>query len=180
MFQVLLLWFALSIQSPNITPNPFDYEVSTGYDTKISFIKSDVKFEWERFNGVKYTNRSHNHDFKYLLVGEYVKPSKNISQQKAIIKYPFRFKNKSELNLGFASLWKDYGDRKSSLYANYKSKYLDVEISGLKQLDLFRCKTKIVKDINRYVFIEPSTTIFYSERFDYSVKIKLGYKFKGK
>ena len=179
LLEMLMVFCTLNFSSPKIEPNPFDYRVNIGYEIKNKFIKSDALFEIERINDLRYTNRSHNHDFKYFIVGEYVKMSKEISQQKAILKYPFVFNDKT-LNVGIAVLWKDYREEKMSMYMNFNSKFLDFELSGLEKIYLAKCKLKYSQQIRPNLFIEPEFQIFYSERVDYFGNMKLVYKIKNK
>jgi len=177
MIELLLIWFALSARSPNIEPNPFDYEFSTGYDTHISFIKSDCKLLWERENGIKYSGRIHNHDFKYVILGEYVKTAKDISNQKVIVKYPFKH-DKLSLDLGLINLLTSYEYEKTTAYLGFKTPYLELEFAGYTELDMFKGKAKYKYDIKGGFFIEPSASIYYKDEINYSAKVKIGYKWK--
>jgi len=177
MIELLMLWFAFSIRNPNIEPNPFDYEISTGYNTEISFIKSDAKIIYERENGNNYNGRIHNHDFKYLLLGEYVKTAKDISNQKIALKYPFK-RNRSTLNVGLVTLLNKYQYDKTTAYMSLKTPYVEMELAGLVKVEMFKSKLKYTYNLGGGVFIEPALNIYYKDEFDYQGKIKIGYKWK--
>lgn len=178
MLELLLLWFAFSVRTPNIENNPFDYEFSTGYETKISFIKSDCKLLFERENGRKYSGRIHNHDLKYLIIGEYVKTAKNISSQKIVIKYPKRL-YQSTLNLGLTSLWTDYVDNIITGYVGLKTPCMEFELIGLEKVEIFKIKAKYTYNITDNIFIEPNANTYYkNNKWDYFGKVKIGYKWK--
>lgn len=185
MMNLLMIWLAFSVRTPNIEQNPFDYEVSAGYETKVSFIKSEAKILFERENGNQYSGRNHNHDLKYLIIGEYVRTAKEISQQKVIVKYPIKARPGTfeymlfggwTLNLGVASLWNDYQDRRTTLYGNIRAKYLDFEIAGYEKIELIKGRLKYTINVTDHIFIEPNASLFYAEKYDYSAKIKLGFK----
>lgn len=174
--KLLLLWLAFSIRSPNIEPNPFDYEISGGYETQVGIWKSNSKVLFERENGGKYTGWNTDNDLKYVKLDSYVRTAKDISQQKLVAKYPWTI-GEFGASLGLSSIWNDWSEPTVGLYGNLKCTYGSVEIAGLKQVEMCKAKVKYTFSIHNGLFLEPYGTIYYTpDKVDYQAKIKVGYK----
>jgi len=178
MLEILILWFSMSARNPNLQPNPYDYELSTGYEIKMPVIKSQGRFLIERENGNEYNGRIHDHSVKYFAIGEYIKTAKKISRQKAIVKRPFtKWGIKQELGAG--GIWRDYAEGKFTLYGKLESKYLSAEWAGLEQTEMFKAKIKTKFLLREHFFIEPLAMYFTDgKREDWQAKIKFGFQFK--
>jgi len=176
----ILIWMAFSAREPNITPNPYDYEYSGGWETKQSWIATDARFLWERENGQNYTGRIHNYRAKYFVLGEYYKEAKSINQQKAILKYPNKTKHFTT-EIGFGVILKEYGNPEFTLYNRLKSKYVEMEISTFERLHFISIKAKYRWSHKTGFFIEPVTRFYMvPDKKDWSAKIKIGYQIKNK
>jgi len=178
--KLFLLWLAFSARSPNIDPNPFDYEISGGTEIKHEFIKANLKVIRERENGALYNGRVWNSDFKYLLVGEYVKDAKNISTQKGFLKYPFEFYGiKTETGAGAVA--NHFEDPKPAIYGKFSyDKFISVESSYWDKLHYFKGSLFYEIDLKGF-YLKPTATYFHNgTKADYRAKIEIGKKWKKK
>jgi len=176
----ILIWFAFSAREPNIAPNPFDYELSTGWETKQTWFETDAKFLWERENGSFYTGRIHNYEAKYIQAGEYVKDAKDISKQKAHLKLPRKWKWLT-WEFGAGVIADHYEDPQLSFLNKLKTKYVEAEISNFTEIHYFSLKGKYRWTHKNGIFIEPVARLYLAgEKKDWQAKIKFGYKFSQK
>ena len=176
----LMIYCALSLRSPSIEPNPFDYEVSGGYKIE-SVINSEALFLYERENGIRYNGRIHEHSTKYLLISEYYKEAKEISKQKAIIKYPVKCKLlKSETGIG--GEWDYYKNGSFIAWQKISNKVLSIEaVYNFVKFTTLKGKLGYKYFISDRIYVEPKGIYFTDfDKDDYQFKLEVGYEWAQK
>ena len=172
------IFIGLSLRTPNIEKNPFDYEVSTGTKIETQYYHSDIKVLYERENGKEYNGRIHSHDLKYIYLTEYVKEAKDLHKQSAISKYPFKYEDYLiEPGIGLTTV--KYKDKKYGGFLKISNKYLKVEAMGYKKIDYLKAslETNIKISEDGKFYLTPKASYFATEDKEfYSAKVVLGYK----
>jgi len=192
----LALWLAGSVQSPEIIADPFDYEVSAGWDYRSDsgWLKSKSRFLYERESGHAIGQYFHGRiwdlDLKYFLVEEYVKTAKDIDTQLFVAKYPWEL-GPFVVEIGAGTRTEGWRDESFAPYFKVYNKYTSVSIVGTdrksnkfshaKGSAQYKHKFKRLVD-KKYEFsgfyIKPLFIIYYSEeREDYQGKLEIGYDF---
>jgi len=190
----LILWLAGSVQSPEIQTDPFNYEVSAGWDYKNGWYKSKSRFLYERESGHAQGQYFHGRiwdiDLKYFLAEEYFKTAKDIDTQLFVLKYPWEL-GSFVLELGAGTKTEAWSNESFAPYFKVYNKYTEVSVVGTdRKSNKFshakgqaHYKWQMKKLIDKKYelsgfYIQPLFIIYYSEeREDYQGKLEFGYDF---
>ena len=120
----LAFFISFSVRTPNIQPNPFDFEIRGGCSNE----NYEIWALWERENGNYYIGHKEILTYKFVEFENFYKEAKDINAQS--LKF---FGSLFKFRAGISLTWDKWADMRPCLYLAYKPANVgfELESSGL-------------------------------------------------